>query len=101
MAVTPIAATATQVAAGGTPVVAINANPQGGLLQNPVLAADQGIVNAEPLFTDPTGAPATLQGNGTTFRLEPGQSWSAIAGQTTTTSVNAATAGHKFSGIQW
>jgi len=44
---------------------------------------------------------AELEGNDTTFVLQPGQSWTGIPGQTTRTSVNAATSGHKFSAIYW
>jgi hypothetical protein len=101
MAVTPRAATNTTVATGSTPVIAFDANINGGLLQNPVLNTDQGIGTAEPLYVDPTGAEATLQGNGTTFRIEQGGFWAGIPGQTTQTTVNAATSGHKFSGIQY
>jgi len=104
MAVTPVPADVTIVATGGTPVNAIAANPAGiggGILANPIQPADQGLANAEPLYVDPTGNPATLQGNGSTFRLESGQSWSAIPGQTTATSVNAQSSGHKFSGVKW
>jgi hypothetical protein len=86
---------------GGTPQVAIGPNPQGGYITNPLTAADQGIGGGgpEPLYIDPTGANATTQGNGTTFRLEPGQTWFVIPGQISTTSVNAATSGHKFSAV--
>lgn len=103
MAVTPVPTLVNQVAAGGTAAVVISANPQGGIIQNPIAAADQAIGggNIEPLYVDPTGAPATTTGNGTTFRIEPGQIWNAIAGQTTTTSMNAATSGHKIAGVQW
>jgi len=101
MPVTPVPTIVNEVLNGGTAVVVIGANPQGGILQNPVVAADQGVVAAEPLYVDPTGAPATLQGNGTTFRIEPGGTWSAIPGQTTTTSINAQSSGHKISGVQW
>ena len=40
-------------------------------------------------------------GNVTTFALQPGQSWYAVPGQTTVTSVNAATTGHKFACAVW
>ena len=84
---------------GGTPQTIVGPNPQGGFITNPYTSTDQGIGAAEPLFIDPTGNSATTQGNGTTFRLEPGQTWELIPGQTTTTSVNAMTSGHKFSVI--
>jgi len=104
MAVTPVPADATAVAVGGSPVNAIVATPGGiggGFIQNPVAPADQGLANTEPLYVDPTGNPATLAGNGSTFRLEAGQTWTAIVGQTTATSVNATSSGHKFSGVKW
>jgi hypothetical protein len=101
MAVTPVATLADEVAVGGTSVVVIGANPQGGIIQNPIDSTDQGISAVEPLYVDPTGAQATTQGNGTTFRLEPGQTWNAIAGQTTSTSMNAATSGHRIAGVSW
>lgn len=97
--VTPIPGNASEVAVGGTPVVAIVGGPNGGMIVNPYTDADQGIP-AEALYVDPVGA-ASLNGNGTTFSLQPGQSWSVIPGQTTTTSVNAQTGGHKFSVVSW
>lgn len=102
--VTPQAGTVSVVAAGTTPVEAIPANPKGGFITNPATAADQG--NSAPdalpenLYVSPVGL-ATLEANGTTFSLAPGQSWSVIANQTTATSVNAATSGHKFSVVWW
>jgi hypothetical protein len=98
--VTPQPGLASSIVVAGTPITVAGSNPNGGYITNPITAADQGFdPNAapEPLFIDPTGQPATTQGNGTTFRLEPGQTWFLIPGQTTTTSANAATAGHKFS----
>jgi hypothetical protein len=85
---------------GGTPQIAVGANPQGGYITNPLTAVDQGLAEGaapEPLFIDPTGADATTKANGTTFRIEAGGTWFLIPGQTTTTSVNAASANHKFS----
>lgn len=76
------------------------AGVNGGFITNPASAADQGLANAEDLFVDPVGA-ASEAGNGTTFRLAPGQTWSLIPGQTTPTSVNAASSGHKFSVVKW
>ena len=98
--VTPVAGDASVVVAGGTPVIAAVPNPQGGFLVNPSAAADQGLANAETLYVDPVGA-AALAANGTTFALAPGQSWPLIPGQTTNTSVNAASNGHKFSIVKW
>ena len=95
--VTPIPGNASEVVTGGVPVTAILGGPNGGTITNPVSAADQGIAEAENLYVDPVTGAASLQGNGTTFTLLPGQSWEVIKGQTTVTSVNAATGGHKFS----
>lgn len=99
-AVTPRAGAASQVVNGGTSVIAADANPNGGFITNPASAEDQGLAIAEPLFLNPVGD-ATLLANGETFRLEPGQTWTLIPGQTTATSVNAASAGHKFSVVVW
>lgn len=100
--VTPAPGLTVQIAVGGTAVIVAGPNPNGGYITNPISAVDQGLPASsapEPLFIDPTGKPATTQGNGTTFRLEPGQTFELIPGQTTTTSVNAATTGHKFSAV--
>lgn len=94
--VTPQAGAASVIPVGGTAVIAALAAPNGGFITNPASATDQGLANAETLYVDPVGA-AGLEANGTTFALAPGQSWSLIPGQTTTTSVNAASDGHKFS----
>lgn len=103
MAVTPIACDTSQVSVGGTAVTAVPANPAGGFLQNPQSADDQGIVTAEVMYIDPINVPGSTpgSGNGTCFAIYPGQSWPLIAGQTTATRVNAATSGHKFSGVYW
>jgi hypothetical protein len=100
MAVTPISGLASVVTVGGTPVIAVGANLNGGVITNPYTATDQGIGTAEPLYVNPVGA-ASTSGNGSTFALQPGQSWTIISGQTTPTSVNAATSGHKFSCISY
>lgn len=94
--VTPIPGNASEVVTGGVPVQAILGGPNGGTITNPITADDQGIGNPEPLYVNPV-TDATLSGNGTTFSLQPGQSWEVTPGQTTVTSVNAATGGHKFS----
>lgn len=101
MAVTPRAATNTSVPNGTTAVTLFDANINGGVMQNPSQPTDQGLGSAEPIYVDPTGAAATLQGNGTTFRIEPGQTWTGIPGQTTTTTMNATSSGHKISGVQY
>lgn len=100
MAVTPIAGAASTVVTGGTAVTAVPANPAGGFITNPYLAADQGIGTAESIYVDAVGTPG-LVGNGTTFTIAPGQTWTLIGGQNTPTQVNAATSGHKFSVVYW
>jgi hypothetical protein len=74
----------------------------GGYLTNPTLYTDQGISVAEPLYISPvssTPGSAPGAGNGTTFVLYPGQTFPFIPGQVTAIWVNAATSGHKFSGV--
>ena len=93
MSVTPIIGTNVTVPVGGTPVQAIPPDPAGGVITNPYDAI-------EPLFVNPLGDADTSAG-GATFALQPGQEWNVIPGQTTQTTVNAATAGHAFSAIYW
>ena len=98
--VTPIAGVATQIVTGGVTLIAVAANPNGGFITNPLTYTDQGIATAEPLYVSAVGG-ATLSANGTTFALQPGQTWEIIPGQTSATYVNAATSGHKFSVVSW
>lgn len=98
--VTPQAPLASAVAVGGTAVTVFPAGITGGFIQNPASAADQGLGGTEPLYVNVVGA-ATLNGNGTTFALAAGQTWTAIPGQTTITSVNATSNGHKFTATWW
>lgn len=100
MSVTIVPGTNASVVTGGTPVIAIPSLPNGGLIVNPLTAAEQGIVTAEPLYINPLTTPV-LAGNGTTFALQPGQSWTVIPGQDTPTRVNATSNGHRFSVIYW
>ncbi len=100
MAVTPIPGVTSQVTVGGTSVVAIAANPNGGFITNPLFAIDQGLSVAEALYINPIGA-ATLAGNNQTVALSPGQTWTVIPGQTTPTYVNAASNVHKFTVVSW
>lgn len=89
------------VATGGTAVEAIPVNPNGGLITNPLTATDQGITGpAEPIYVNPI-SPGALSGNGSNFALQPGQSWVVIPGQASSTWVNAATDGHRFSVVFW
>lgn len=98
--VTPTAGNASTVVTGSTAVVAALASPKGGFITNPASAADQGVDPPESIFVDPVGV-AGLEANGTTFEIVPGGTWELIAGQTTETSVNALTSGHKFSVVVW
>lgn len=100
MSVTIVPGINVVVAVGGTPVIAVPALPNGGLIVNPLTAADQGVSIAEPLYINPYTNPV-LAGNGTTFALQPGQSWTVIPGQDTPTLANATTNGHRFSVIYW
>ena len=85
------------VTAGGVSVVAIYGPMIGGQIVNPYYAVDQGIAVAENLYIDLVN-PASLGISTTTFVLQPGQSFTVPANQTTNVSVNALTAGHQFSG---
>jgi len=72
----------------------------GGLIVNPATAKDQGIQIVEVLYVDITG-PAALGETNTTTKLQPGQVFQVPLNQTTNVSVNAATPGHKFSGLSY
>jgi hypothetical protein len=91
--VTPKIGLATVIVIGGTAVIVIPANPNGGLIENPASSG-------ESLFVDPVGSASTTPG-GTTFEVPPGSFWNVIPGQTTQTTVNAASNGHSFSAIYW
>lgn len=104
-AVTPVAGLTSTVTTGGTAVNAAGPNPNGGFITNPASAADQGLVTAEDLIINPVGTAANPNtsgvANGTNFRIPPGGTWQLIPGQTTNTSVNAASNGHQFSVVVW
>jgi hypothetical protein len=84
----------------GTAVIAIAANQAGGYIVNPTAAADQGVPTAEPLYVNQV-TNATLQANGTTIALLPGQSYTVIANTTTPVTVSSATGSHSFTSVQW
>ena len=92
-AVTPVQGLNVTVPTGGTAVPVFPTAINGGVIVNPYSAS-------EVLYVDAVNA-ATLVGTATTFALQPGQSWAGIPGQTTVTTVNAATNGHAFSAIYW
>src|ERR1700746_886546 len=80
---------AIQVAPGG-----IGASDQvGGIIANPLSAADQGLSTTEVLFVDFTG-PAYSYETGTTAALSPGDTIDIPSGSVAW--VNAATGGHQF-----
>ncbi len=87
-----------EVADAGAAVVAMFGPVAGGVITNPRYAEDQGLDAAEVLWIDVVG-PATLGVNPTSIPLQPGQTYTVAPGQTTNVSVNAASAGHKFSGV--
>jgi hypothetical protein len=98
---TPVAGLASQTpATAGQPVNAIDVNQSGGYVVNPAAAADQGLSAPEVLYVNQVG-PATLQANGTTIALQPGQSYNVIPSTTTPVSVASVNANHKFTSVQW
>jgi len=84
----------------GVPVNAIAPNQSGGYIVNPLLAIDQGLTNAEVLYVNQVG-PATVNANGTTIALQPGQSYTVIPNTTSPVSVASLSANHKFTSVQW
>ena len=96
----PSAAATSTVIAGGTPVIAVYGPVAGFTITNPVSAVDQGVAAAEPLYVNISGA-ASIVADGTTFALQPGQSYSSSATLFGDVSVNAATNGHQFSAVAW
>jgi len=98
---TPIAGLAFQTpASAGVPVNAIAANQSGGYIVNPTTAADQGLTTAEVLYVNQVQN-CTVQANGTTIALQPGQTYTIIPNTTTPVSVAAPSASHKFTAVQW
>lgn len=84
----------------GTAVVAIAANQAGGYIVNPTDPVDQGLTDPEVLYVNQVSN-ATLQANGTTIALQPGQSYTVIPNTTTPVTVSAKSASHKFTAVQW
>lgn len=93
MSITPLPGEIEKVTTGGTAEEVFPTNILGGYIQNPFDA--QGV-----LYVDPVGD-AGLEAVGTTFAIQPGQTWSAPPGQATATTVNAADSDHNFSSIYW
>lgn len=102
MAAAPVGlyrAATSAVLVAGQPVTVADGPLIGGIIVNPALALDQDLPEVEVLYLDDTGAPATLDTSATTFALQPGQTFIIPPNQTTSISVNAASAGHAFSAI--
>jgi hypothetical protein len=93
--VTPVAGLTTTIETGGDAVIAVPAGPNGGYITNPASAEDQDIPDAEFLYVD-QAKEAIIGAFGTTIGLAPGQSYDLIAGATNPVTVNASTAGHRF-----
>lgn len=96
---TPSAGAATAIGTGGTAVTAVTGPVNGCTIANGLTATDEG-VTIEPIYVNPVTT-ATVQGNTTTYAIQPGQSFNCIPGQTTNVSINAATTGHKFTVVAW
>jgi hypothetical protein len=86
------------VPVGGKAVTAFYGPMIGAIITNPESAAKQGIAIAEILWLDMVNVATPFQ-SPTTFPLLPGASFSVPSNFTGNLSVNAATSGHKFSGI--
>jgi hypothetical protein len=91
--VTPTPALTTEVVTGTVAVTVFPANIVGGYITNPFAL---GTV----LYINPIDA-ATTSAVGNTFALQPGQTWTAIPGQSTPTTVNSPDSAHTFSAIYW
>jgi len=88
----------TSVQTGGEAVTPMFGPVAGGIITNPSDAEGQGLAVSEVLFIDVTGPAAAVE-TATTYPLQPGQTFVVIPGQTTNVSVNAASSGHRFSGV--
>lgn len=91
--VTPTPALTTTVVTGGNAVTVFPANIAGGIITNPYGSSAVLYVNAIDAAT------TTAEAN--TFALQPGQSWTAIPGQNSPTTVNSSDSVHVFSAIYW
>lgn len=98
--VTPRAGSNYTIGTGGTAITLIAGPTNGCYIFNPLTAADQGIMTAEPYYVDPTTT-ATTTGNATNTAIAPGQGWFCIPNSTLPVSGNAATTGHIVSMVRW
>lgn len=94
-AVTVYPGAASQIRVAGEAVIAIYAGAQTAIITNPATATDQGLLIPENLYVDLIN-PAALAETATTTVLVPGQTFVVPAGTTENVTVNAASAGHKF-----
>ena len=99
--VNPRAGATGTIVTGGTAVTALTGPTNGCYISNPSAAADQGIMTAEPIYVDPTGAAATTSTSTTNGRIDAGQTWFCVPYSLQSVSVNAATSGHKFTIVRW
>jgi hypothetical protein len=88
---------ASTIATGGESTIVAYGPMLGGIIQNPLSAADQGIAVAENILV--SLIPPAETGSTTTFPLIPGQTYSFPTNFAGTIAVNAATGGHRFSGV--
>lgn len=86
------------IATGGIPVAVAYGPLLGGIIQNPLSAADQGLITAENIFVSLI-YPAESEQASTTFPLTPGQMYSFPVNFAGTIWVNAPSSGHRFSGV--
>ena len=98
--IVPRAGTTATIVTGGSAVTLLTGPVNGCYVTNPLLAADQGIVTAEPAYVDPVNTAGTA-GNGTTSALQPGQSWACVPQSYIPVTANAATSGHKLTVVIW
>lgn len=87
-----------QVVAGGTSVIVAYPFNLGGFIVNPYSNTDQGLVNLEVLFVDPTG-PAAMFETTTTVAVYPGSVYNIPANSSSSVWVNSASSGHKFTSV--
>lgn len=97
---TPAAATASAIVTGGAATTLVTGPVNGCWITNPITATDQNIATAEVAYVNAVTT-ATANGRGTNVRLDPGQTFRCVPGQTTNVSAIAATTSHAFSVSKW
>lgn len=99
MAATPVSlyrGVNSAIITAGQPVIAVYAGCLWAKITNPATPADQGLPAVEILYVDCVNA-ASLGETATTVPIQPGQAFFVPANTTENVTVNAASAGHKFS----